>query len=151
MIGISAAVMRGAGGDLGYVFYRLSISASHPSNQNLAIFQLALITPSNPSGVPSGGTATANAHFTGYGPEEAFVAGVGSRWWASSADRPWWLQYEFPKPAALTAYAIQSYALSAASPTDFTFSGSHDGITWETLDSQAGQAWTPNETKEFPL
>jgi len=68
-----------------------------------------------------------------------------------------WLTYIFPGERA---YVVTSYAITSGNdapdrdPDDWTLQGSNDGVNWDILDTQTGQAagWTArNETRTFDL
>lgn len=60
---------------------------------------------------------------------------------ASSA----WIQYQFP---GTNAYRVDTYTLTSGNdapgrdPRSWTLSGSNDGSTWTTVDTESSQTWT---------
>ena len=60
-----------------------------------------------------------------------------------------WLQIDLGSAKVLGAYAILATTELARMPKNWTMQGSNDGATWAVLDTQAGQAWTNNETLTF--
>jgi len=60
-----------------------------------------------------------------------------------------WLQIDPGSAKVLGAYAILATTELARMPKNCTMQGSNDGATWAVLDTQAGQAWTNNETLTF--
>ncbi len=70
--------------------------------------------------------------------------GNHTKWMAADGQTTGWLQYEF---LGGRAYALNGYTITSANdwpsrdPRDWTFQGSFDGVTWEILDTQAGQYW----------
>ena len=67
-----------------------------------------------------------------------------TKWLTSKVNPTGWLQYEF---LDVRAYAINGYTVTSANdypdrdPKNWTLEGSHDGITWDILDTQVDQAW----------
>jgi len=88
----------------------------------------------------------------------AFDGVKATKWLAPSNTA--WVTYIFP---AERSYVVTSYAITsgndsatypARDPDDWTLQGSNDGVTWDILDTQVGQAagWTANyETRIFDL
>lgn len=147
-----------AGGKKGYKFYRLFITAVQGtgSTHRPAVAELGLVGPSTPTGVPTGGTATASTVHSGSSPDNAFDNNP-STWWSAllqnPAVPPWWLQYEFQSPVELTEYRIRINPNTAqGAPRAFEFQASHDGAVWEVLDAQPSQTgWSNGEQRIFPL
>ena len=72
------------------------------------------------------------------------VEGNFTKWGTGGNNITGWLQYDF---LGGRAYALNGYTITSANdaperdPRDWTFQGSFDGVTWEILDTQAGQFW----------
>jgi hypothetical protein len=70
---------------------------------------------------------------------------VGTDVWCSAwATGTEWLQYQLPSAHAVTRYAVTSAAgWTQYAPKSWTFKGSNDGATWDTLDTQTNvTAWS---------
>jgi fibronectin type 3 domain-containing protein len=102
-----------------------------------------------PSGVlvnrATGGTALATSEKA---PSEtaamAFDGLTSTKWFNNNGGNTGWLRYHF---ATGIAWAVTRYDLSSANdfpgrdPKDWQFQGSHDGVSWTTVDTRAGQVF----------
>jgi hypothetical protein len=71
----------------------------------------------------------------------AFDQNSGSYWFYKGVLG--WLQYDLGHTETVQRYTvISSTDLVPRDPKDWQFQGSNDGVTWTTLDTQAGQAFT---------
>ena len=51
-----------------------------------------------------------------------------------------WLQFQLNQPVAANSYTLTSANdFPDRDPTDWNLQGSHDGVTWKTLDSRSGE------------
>lgn len=62
-----------------------------------------------------------------------------------------WLAYEFPESIVVSAYSlVPQTSLVTRTPKDFTFEGSHDGVTWDVLDTRVGETgWINSEKRVY--
>ena len=108
--------------------------------------------------VSVGGRVLYSAQHTTNADERAYRAfdGLYNTKWLAFFNTAW-LVYDFP---ADDAYIVTSYAITSGNdadgrdPDDWTIQGSNDGVNWDILDTQTGQAagWTArNETRTFSL
>ena len=118
----------------------------------------ANIIPAMTSATAPFGVASSSGNSSSYVEWRAFdhtnSVGGGAAWVAPSATG--WLQYQFPIAHLIRRYAVTSrnsttYVLP---PKTWTFQGSNDGLTWDTLDTQTNitdWATSPNVRKVFDI
>lgn len=115
-------------------------------------FDVRVLTLANRA---TGGTATASKQKA---PEEgaaqAFDGLTSTKWFASGGSAAW-LQYQFGGGAE---WAVVRYDVTSANdvadrdPKNWLFQGSHDGVTWTTLDTQTGVTFSARrQTKQFSV
>jgi hypothetical protein len=75
-----------------------------------------------------------------------------TKWFASHVSTAW-LQYQF---GSGEAWAVIRYDITSAidvanrDPRDWQLQGSHDGVTWTTLDSRTGELFSARrQTKQY--
>lgn len=98
------------------------------------------LTPGMTGYTTVAGTASASSEYnTTYRAWKAFdhANGVNDSWVAATGTTGW-LQYQFPMARAVTEYAVTSRNEGANSrvPKSWTFQGSNNGTSWDTLDTQ---------------
>lgn len=59
-----------------------------------------------------------------------------------------WISYDFTKNIFVNKYGI-SAKTEWATPKDWAFQGSNDGVTWNTLDTRSGVTWTDTTTTKW--
>ncbi|MVW60990.1 hypothetical protein GPY61_13730 [Massilia sp. NEAU-DD11] len=70
----------------------------------------------------------------------AFDRNSGTEWFYSGVMG--WLQYDLGHAETVQRYTVvSSFDKIGRDPKDWQFQGSNDGVTWTTLDTQAGQAF----------
>src|SRR5690606_26744456 len=106
-------------------------------------------------GTPSSSSKFGSTFDTTWDASKAFDGDTSTRWLSRSpAVLPEWLQFVFPTERTIVQYAIRgdsNAGASNASPTEWKFQGSNDGVDWTDLHSVTGQSWVANETKVFTL
>jgi putative alpha-1,2-mannosidase len=128
----------------------LSMTGSDTSAWGTAVADLppSITTGSTvPSPAPdraSGGMSSASASVGGSEDHtRAFDDTSDTKWLVNESAA--WIQYEFPGG---NAYRIDTYTLTSGSdapgrdPRRWTLSGSNDGATWTTVDTESSQTWT---------
>lgn len=73
--------------------------------------------------------------------------------WIFSGSTGWFILHCIGKKCLPTQYQIYFEGAGATNrgPSNFTFQGSNDGTTWDTLDTQTGQTWTSGQTRSYSL
>lgn len=151
VIGAVRAVTLGAGGKVGYKFYRLHVTAVSSAFGGPRIGELGLLHPHfPPTGQPSGGTASASDYSGGNTPDLAFD-GSSDTYWEGSSTFPQWLQYELASPLQVTGYRLQSSASNTRAPSHWTFEASNDGLTWEVLDVRSGVSFSAHQARSYDI
>ncbi|HEY0944663.1 MAG TPA: discoidin domain-containing protein [Opitutaceae bacterium] len=115
-------------------------------------FAVNVLTLANRAG---GGTASASKQkLPGEGAAQAFDGSSATKWFASNVSTAW-VQYRF---ADSDARIVVRYDITSASdvanrdPRDWQFQGSHDGVTWTTLDTRTGELFaTRRQTKQYGI
>jgi len=76
---------------------------------------------------------------------------VGYCWASSTSSMPQWLQVQVVTAQVATGYTIKSRLTSPnQTPNTWTFLGSNDGSSWNTLDTRSGESgWTGNEARTY--
>ena len=79
------------------------------------------------------------------------TAGEADMWISEADANPKWLAIEFPTHTKISTFAItaRNYFQPEHHPASFSFQGSNDESTWETLGSWTGLTWTSQEVKSF--
>lgn len=101
-------------------------------------------TPDMATGVATGFNIISSGNNTpAYVPQLAFKARLGTveaDSWYSTNDggptdaNPHWIGIEYPQPIVINAWSMQDSTAIQPKPIRGTIQGSHDGITWDTLD-----------------
>lgn len=99
------------------------------------------VTPAMTSNTAPSGVVTASKGTNPYYAFNKTTSSYSDCWSVSGFTSGDWLQYQFPSPTVVKAYAISSTrgnsTLSVTrAPKRFTLSGSNDGSNWEVLDSR---------------
>jgi len=110
-------------------------------------------TPDMTSDIAPSGIASASSVYQGTYPAwKAFDRStLNSSSWLSVGVSGW-LQYEFPEALTIDKHIVTFSMFSAVTeaPKSWDFEGSHDGVTWDTLQSVIDQtAWTSGESRAF--
>lgn len=108
----------------------------------------SLIPVMTGASAPSG-TASASSTTATYDAWKAMDGDQGTWWWASDDTFPQWLQYQFPAAKTVRKYQVSAPG-GGPKPKDFTFQGSTNGSSWDTLDTQTDYDWL-STTEEFTL
>ena len=114
-----------------------------PSDQTLIPTMISATLPS--------GTASDSSHYDNY--SEAWVAlgAAGPHGWLNNGSAPpAWVEYQFPGPTQVTSYSLRPWWADnypGRTPQAWTFEGSTDGSTWQTLDTQT--AWDPPNPTDY--
>lgn len=76
----------------------------------------------------------------------------GNQWIAAQGSTTGWLKFYFGG----NSYVVTSYSMYCASdgyktylPKNWTFQGSNDDSTWDTLDTRSNITWTADQTQTF--
>lgn len=107
------------------------------------------------SNISPSGIASASSVYNKSVQYEAFKAfdnlNDSNGWISYDNSYPQWLSYEFAEPIIISKYSILCrIATPTASPKDWTFEGSNDGVTWYVLDTRVGFTdWVANIFNEF--
>ena len=114
------------------------------------------LTPTMTSNTaPSPYVAMASSEYTapGYAAFKVFdhtTTGGANTFWASSAGGTQWLQLNFSGQTNVARYTIYPGDIAGGTPCNFTLSGSNDGISWSTLNTQTGiTGWVRGAGKTF--
>lgn len=148
-------------GGAGYRYYRVVVSAVG-SGTAVGTIELELreVVGGPSVAVGAGGTAFASKFSSSRPPSEAFdgVLTANNGCLETSATLPWHLGYDFGagNEKQVVQYAVSSYPTSTQTSNrsfkDWTFEGSNDGETWDTLDTVIGETgWTLGEQRVFTL
>lgn len=132
--------------DVEFINYYTDYTATLESNYTVVPFMTSNTAPS--------GVVRASTFLSGYEPFRAFdgVAPDTGLCWATNANNlTGWLEYEFPTPRRITAYNLTGQVNAPTrSPRNWTFLGSNDGVTWDTLDTQTNiTGWSNWNYKTF--
>jgi hypothetical protein len=101
----------------------------------------------SPSGVCS--ASSENGSNSAY---KAFDKDDTTYWQSADSSYPHIIKYEFDSAKIVTEYSITQRAdENIYYPTEWTFEGSNDNITWVVLDTQTGQTFTLGEKKTFTI
>lgn len=103
---------------------------------------------------PSGVASASSIYESTYNPYKAFDYNEATWWVSSNGSTTGWLEYEFTVPKKIQKYSVlghmQSPYYKTASPKDWTFEGSNDGVTWNVLNTQTNITdWVQHVKKEF--
>ncbi|HMJ57159.1 MAG TPA: discoidin domain-containing protein [Polyangiaceae bacterium] len=108
----------------------------------------------SPTDVATGGTVSSSS--PGVSPEDmtkAFDQNNSTKWFAGDAVSKGWIGYQFASGITRT---VTSYSLTSANdmptrdPADWQLLGSHDGVTWLTVDTRAGETFASRfQTKSY--
>ena len=102
--------------------------------------------------------STASSNYPDRGANKAFdnlLTGYLNQWQSvGNVTFPQWISYDFStnEEKCIIKYTVQASAVSHLlhNPKDWVFEGSHNGITWDTLDTQTDQTnWGYSEKREF--
>lgn len=86
-----------------------------------------------------------------YHPWRLFHRGVEISTWVTSKTTGW-VGYIFTKPTRIRKYSIKSNSNNLdRQPKNWTFQGSNDGITWDTLDIRENITWEASTFKGFDI
>lgn len=82
----------------------------------------------------------------------AFDRNASIDWIASSGTNEW-IAYEFTSPLLINKYIVQASQNNGAesAPHTWEFQASHDGISWVTLGSEAGEIFTTGGSKTYTV
>ena len=84
---------------------------------------------------------------------DGILTGMGNRWLAIKTNNVY-VVYKFNAPTTVNAISLftpgddNGYGTAARAPKTWTFSGSHDGETWTTLDTQPSETGWPSAAQE---
>lgn len=98
-----------------------------------------------------GGTATSNS---GDNPEYAFDDSIADPYYWATTSWPQWIQYDLGAGCnrLCSGYTLQAGDSEAdRMPKNFTFLGSDNASTWDTLDTQTNQTFSTSEKKTYTL
>lgn len=101
--------------------------------------------------VCTGGTESSQENAAGKPASEAFD-NDNATYWSNDGNLPVWLQYSFgaDNGKVIAAYRIYYEGGSYdASPKEWEFQASDDGLVWTTIDSRNGENWTGNSWKLY--
>ena len=127
----------------GTTYYYVVQAKNSTTSGNSPEFSAALLTSPLVNLAFSGtSTASVNQSSATEGSAKAFDCNQGSKWYCNSASTGW-LQYDF---GAGNAQVVKRYTINCADvatrdPKNWNFSGSQDGSTWTTLNSQSNQSF----------
>jgi hypothetical protein len=150
-----------------YSIFRLNVTAINTGDR-VAVAELYLIgdvdstqseitvhdMASNSSHTPQ--VASASTYFASQAAYHAFDGDASSStggWIAANTGVDWLrLDLGVGNAARPTNYRILCTQFTGRSPRDWTFQGSNDGATWDTLDTQTGQTgWNINAPRFYPV
>jgi hypothetical protein len=91
-------------------------------------------------------TCTASSDAGGVWVPSNLIDGNGASNWSANADVPGWVKAELSSAQIATAYHICARTDAPASaPNTWTFEGSNDDSTWDTLDTRSGEAFSAGQ------
>jgi alpha-L-fucosidase 2 len=133
-----------------YPYYRLNVTATAGGSNGVELAEFQLWSrngdPVTAASSESGSNETA---------AKAFDASTSTKWYNGGSAVPAWIRYRFGSAAG---WAVTEYRITSANdvqnrdPKDWEFQGSNDAITWTTLDTRTGQAFTARyQTKTYTL
>lgn len=106
--------------------------------------------------MPSGVASSSTDYSTAYQAWKAFngtTVDAGDCWVTANNILTGWLQYKFDTPKNIEQYAVISRnSANRGDLKTWTFEGSNDGVSWETLDTRNNEsAWNANEKREYEV
>lgn len=110
--------------------------------------------------IVTGGTATGDSSYISGSttPAVAFDNSTATGWVVTQNTWPHWAQYDFGSGNAKTVIQYAIISQNGETPNSWTFSGSNDGSSYTTLDTQSGlinSGWTcgtdPCTTRSFSI
>lgn len=136
--------------DTAYQYYRLNILSNNGATDGIQLGELALFD----DGPVVSASAQTSPNETA---DKAFDGLSFTKWYTGGTSRTAWLQYYFGGQGRI-AKTVMRYDLTSANdrpgrdPRDWQFQGSHDGVTWVTLDTRAGELFAArHETRQYPV
>ena len=91
-----------------------------------------------PSGVASASSVGSNAAWNAFDN----TATTSNTAWVSNGAAPQWVQYQFTSSLIIRSYSILYASTVSGRPVNFNLQGSNDGISFTTLDTRTGFAFT---------
>lgn len=150
-----SVAFRTAAPETGYRFYRLNITDNNGrSTINIAEAQVRATVGGGDQAVSGGAFAssTSGASFEAF---RAFDDNAGTFWASASAVTAATLSADLGSGREIAAaqYALQARAdANDGSPKDWTFEGSNDLETWDTLDTVTGETgWSNGELRVYTV
>ncbi|MGI5869238.1 MAG: InlB B-repeat-containing protein [Kiritimatiellia bacterium] len=125
------------------------VHAASVSTNGLVLVDATHPEDYNPSMVNITGTGGNNGVAAAFDND---FSSANSRWLVKSSTC--WAAYEFEVPTVINGYGVwngdSQYNPAERAPKDFQFSGSSDGVTWTTLDTQTGETgWSRAEMRFY--
>lgn len=145
----------GGGGGEAHPHWRIYVTDT-PRGDYAALAEIEFRATAGGANQAVGGTASTNGQYSGaYAVENAFD-GSASTVYASNANLPKWIAYQFPSPVVVGEVAIRgvpaSYGVQNESPRGFDIEYSDDGVSWVTAKSVAGEStWAYGELRTFSV
>jgi hypothetical protein len=133
----------------------VSMPTSYWAKSGESVFLSNDLTPiMTDNTAPSGVASASTIYNSSYEAWKAFTKSTGTAWASASSSTTGWLQYQFPSAKVVSAYSFYCQNVvtngPAAAPTSWTFEGSNNGSSWDTLDTQAGvTSWAIGSKKTF--
>lgn len=140
----------------GYRFYRWVISANN-GRSAINVAEAQLRESIGGPNVAVSGAPYASSVWLGAGVDvdKAFDGDSGTYWSSANGvtSAELWYDHGTGGERSVVQYALQARSnANDGSPKDWTFEGSNDLITWDTLDTVTGQTgWANGETRVFTL
>ena len=128
-------------------------TTSRTEDSNVLANMVPIMYQNGPDG--AGNAATASGWYYSTPPWYAFTRNTYGNWGWINYGLPNWIQFQFPTQRVVTLYRITPWSQApfpSRSPTAWTLSGSNDGISWTTLDTQSGfTTWSVGVSEPFPI
>lgn len=142
---------RASGGNVSS-YWRVNVTASDSTNPAIAAIELR----ASVGGADQCGSAiradARNYNSPSY--PSNVIDGNTTTYWVGqiSTTLPLAIVIRFPDDVSVAEYVVRKYNGAGFSPTAWTLDYSGDGLTWTTVDTQAGvTAWAANEAKTFAI
>ena len=139
-----------------YRYWRIYITATQASTTSdyAEISELEMFTSVGGADVTTGGTPIASSSFGGSVAANAFdgIKTSGSVWTSGNTTFPHWLGYDFGAGNGKVIVAVGiSIMGSSRAPRDFQIEGSHDGVTWYSVNWNVSYQidWAGYQTRTY--
>ncbi len=134
----------------GYEYWRIKVSAHSAGGERLRLQEIEFKAVVDGSDLTDAGeTYNAAADYGWESPLQSFDNNTSTTWDTYGSSLPNWIAFIFQSRVEIVQYTIQAEDDSYA-PKDWTLEVSHDGTTWDTVDTVTGEtSWGAPEKRTF--